>query len=144
MARGGARGHRQGTAYVMEAMLKLKGREHVAHLFDKIADSIRSDKLDLQAEPGRTRPPAGAGQGGIEVVMAQTYRPGMRRAPRAAAAAKETGLSDHTVAKVVGAAKPTVEPKKSNDLNGSGEIPHSAEKTKAKKSGRRSGPMAAP
>ncbi len=53
MTRGGARGHRQGTAYVMEAMLKLKGREHVAHLFDKIADSIRSDKLDPQAEPSR-------------------------------------------------------------------------------------------
>ena len=37
----------------MEAMLKLKGREHVADLFDKIADSIRSGELDLQAEPDR-------------------------------------------------------------------------------------------
>ena len=53
MAHGRARGHRQGTAYVMEAMLKLKSREHVAHLFDKIADSIRSGEIDRQAESER-------------------------------------------------------------------------------------------
>ncbi len=42
---------------------------------------------------------------------------------------------DKTVANAVKASKPTVESKKSNGLNGGGEIPHSAEKTKAKKSG---------
>ncbi len=49
--------------------------------------------------------------------------------------AKETGLSDKTVTKAVVSSKPMVEPKKSNGLNGGGEIPQSTEKTTAKKSG---------
>lgn len=48
--------------------------------------------------------------------------------------AKETGLSDHTVAKAVEASKPTVESKKSNGLGEGAQNAHSAEKTEEEKS----------